>query len=101
MKNIIGLLVFIAACLTTNIASAKAYESTQTNINNQQLKEKVDSKVKKKPTKYDFSLFKFIPPTQKIEKDTIDRKQLLPEEDVKNETVYEKPLAFFKFSYAS
>lgn len=57
------------------------------------------SKEKAKQTKYDFSLFKFISPATIQENDT--SKTIKKEGDLKDETVYEKPLSFFRFSYAS
>ena len=103
MKKFLILSSVIAISLITNIASAKAFENSEPKAitTDPQTQQKTELKEKKKPTKYDFSLFKFIAPSKIQEKDSTDKKTSSPNPIKKEETVYENPRDFFRFSYAS
>lgn len=101
MKTLFVSALVICLSLLANAASANSYSNTDSELKQAQLDQKLKQEEKKKPTKYDFSLFKFIAPTKVQEKDSTDQK-IEPEKKIlKDETVYENPRAFFRFSYAS
>lgn len=105
MKKLLGLSLVIGLSFACNAVSAKSNnhtDSPNSNITEPQVEQKTTEIKQEKPTKYDFSLFKFIANPALIEKnDTTNTNQNGDTGAIKDETVYEKPLAFFKFSYAS
>lgn len=103
MKNLFGFTLVLSLFLASNIVSAKANNNLIPDENNTDPETQTkQSKIQKeKPTQYDFSLFRFLTPSATQKTDTTDTKPKQASDILKDETVYEKPLSFFKFSYAS
>ncbi len=100
MKKLLGFYMVFGFCFACNVASAKSNETINVDNHNtdpktQQEQNKVE---KKKPTKYDFSLFRFLTPNSTQKVDSTNLKAKPKNEALKDETVYVKPLSFFKFS---
>lgn len=105
MKKLFGLSLVIGLSIACNTVSAKSNnhdEASNSNLTDPQTEQKTTEIQEEKPTKYDFSLFKFIAsPVLDEKNDSTNTNQKGETGAIKDETVYEKPLAFFKFSYAS
>tara|TARA_B100001109_G_C18862333_1_gene474748 strand:- start:3554 stop:3862 length:309 start_codon:yes stop_codon:yes gene_type:complete len=83
------------------------YASTKTDGNSIiKVQQEPQDKATEKKNSYDFSLFKFITPTQVNEPDTLKQKveETTPQHTPYKETTdlpYQNPRSFFKLSYAS
>jgi hypothetical protein len=102
MKKLSILTLVLGFTFTINVASANSIDNSNTKATDPQTEQKSTKIQKEKPTKYDFSLFKFLTPSSiNQKKDSLSSPVKQPGDKSKDETVYENPLAFFKFSYAS
>lgn len=100
MKKLGTLSIVVFLSLASHAVSAKIHTIKKNHTihsDEPQVQQKTQETKKPKVMKYDFSLFKFIAPTSIQEKDTTQnlKENKLPKKD---ETVYENPRTFFKFS---
>ena len=89
MKKFLGFSIVLGFCFACNIVSAKSNETVNTfsNSTDPKTQEQQTKVEKKKPTKYDFSLFRFLTPNSSQKVDSTIIKAKPKNEPLKDETI--------------